>query len=166
MDLDNPIWTKLNGGYKIPYNAAEPLSRLANPGTIAEQGSIFKELWENLHHQGDVDLASYLAVPQLIRICISKKSFNWNFIGLCVVIENCRGREHNPELPEEYKNYYFDSLKEFEKYLVSSLKNIIDETAFTLSLAFIAKVNGHTKLSRVLEILDSDEIDELLEKYG
>ena len=78
MDLDNRSWTTLQGGYKIPHNASKPLKQLRDASRQEEFESIFAELWDNLHHQGDVGTASYLAVPQLVSICITKKSLNWN----------------------------------------------------------------------------------------
>ena len=126
---------------------------------------IFKELWDNLHHKGHVGLASYLAVPQLVSICITKKSLDHNFIGLCVLIENRRLEEHNPELPIEYQDHYFESLTQFEKYLLLNFKNITDQTALRLALALFATVNGQPGLGKAIELLDEDLIPEFLEQY-
>ncbi len=138
MDLDNRIWASLEGGYKIPYNASRPLRKLRDSAQKDQFEIIFSELWDNLHHQGDVGLASYLAIPQIISICVDKKSLDWNFIGLCVLIENCRIKEHNPELPREYQDIYFDSLSQFERYLLLNFKNIADRNALRLTLALFA----------------------------
>ena len=165
MDLDNRSWTTLQGGYKIPYNASKPLKQLRDASRQEEFESIFAELWDNLHHQGDVGTASYLAVPQLVSICITKKSLNWNFIGLCVLIENCRLKEGNPELPKEYQDYYFESLTQFERYLLLNFKSITDQTALRLTLALFATVNGQPSLGRAIEILDEDLLTEFLEQY-
>ena len=165
MDLDNRSWTTLQGGYKIPYNASKPLKQLRDASRQEEFASIFTELWDNLHHQGHVGMASYLAVPQLVSICITKKSLNWNFIGLCVLIENCRLKEGNPELPKEYQDYYFESLTQFERYLLLNFKSITDQTALRLTLALFATVNGQPSLGRAIEILDEDLLTEFLEQY-
>src|SRR5215471_17640211 len=124
MDLDDNLLKTLDGGYRIPYDISKPLRKLRNTEKFEDQQIIFDDLWENLHHQGDVGLGSYLAVPQLINICMSKKSLDWNFIGLCVVIENCRINNQNPELPAEYDVLYFGALMKFEKYLLLNFKNI------------------------------------------
>ena len=79
---------------------------------------MFSELWENLHHQGDVGLASYLSIYHIVSTCIDRQSFDWNYIGLCVVIEHYRLSEHNPKLPAEYEAEYFDALHKLEQYLV------------------------------------------------
>ena len=126
MDLDNIIWRKLQGGYKMVYDASRPLKKLKAANRQDEMNAIFDELWENLHHQGDVGTASYLAVPHLVEICIEKKSLDWNFIGLCVLIENSRLQEHNPELPDEFQDIYFEGLSRLENYLLLNFKNITD----------------------------------------
>jgi hypothetical protein len=165
MDLDSSAWKDLLGGYKTPYNAARPLKKLRDTTERAETVAIFKELWENLHHQGDVGLASYLAVPQLVRICIGKNSLDWNYIGLCVLIENCRLESHNPELPSEFEDPYLDALAEFEKYLLINFKNITDQTALRFTLALFATVNGQPRLGKSIEKLDEDLLVEFLDRF-
>ena len=165
MHQDNIIWAKLNGGYKIPYDASIPLNELRltdDPKLIKE---IFVQLWENLHHQGDVGDASYYSVPQLVDICIAKKSFDSNFVGLCVLIENCRLSESNPQLPKELEKNYFGSLKKFEQYLLTNLENISDETTFQLTLALFATINGHRKLGKAIQLLDEGVVEELLARF-
>jgi hypothetical protein len=165
MDLDNKIWQTLNGGYKIPYDVSTLIKILQSTNDNTKIVNIFAELWDNLHHQGDVGLASYLALPQLVAICIDKKSFDWNFVGLCVLIENCRQADHNPKLPEEFQNEYFDALKKFEQYLLKNFKSINDPTTLRLTLAFLATVNGQIKLGKAIENLDEDMVKDFLEQF-
>ena len=68
MKLTDKIWSEFEGGYKVPFDVSVPLRELEqtnDPETIQE---IWKILWDELHHQGDVGIASYLAVPQLVTI--------------------------------------------------------------------------------------------------
>lgn len=162
MELEDRTWGLLNGGYKIPYDASKPLRKLKGVISQKERQEVFNELWENLHHQGNVGLASYMALPHLIAICIENKSLDWNFIGLCVAIENCRVSGENPELPIQYDDVYFGSLTKFEKYLLVNLKNINDRTAFRLALALLATVNGQPRLGKAIEMLDEDAMDDFL----
>jgi len=165
MELENKNWGLLEGGYKIPYDVSKPIRKLKDTAGAKERQEIFDELWENLHHQGDVGVASYLAVPYLIDICIESKSLDWNFMGLCVTIENYRLNGENPELPIQYEDFYFSSLTKFEKYLSSNLKNINDRTAFRLALSLFATVNGQPGLGKAIEILDEDAVEEFLSQY-
>ena len=152
IDLDDRIWASLKGGYKIPYNASQPLKKLRDTNNPKETETLFKELWDNLHHQGDVGLASYLSVPQLVSICIDKNSLDWNFIGLCVLIENCRLNEKNPPIPEEYQEQYFESLTAFERYLLANFKNITSRNGVQRALALFATLNGQPELGRAIEL--------------
>jgi hypothetical protein len=165
MELADRAWGLLDGGYRIPYDASKPLRKLKEVTSQRERQELLDELWENLHHQGNVGLASYLAVPHLIDLCIESNSLDWNFIGLCLTIENCRINGKNPELPSQFDNLYFSSLTKFEKYLLVNLKNINDRTGFRLALSLLATVNGQPRLGRAIEILDEDVADELLSKY-
>jgi len=165
MDLDNTIWSKVEGGTKILYNPSRPLRKLKDTDNPDQIRAIFTELWDNLHHQGDVGTASYLAVPQLVAICIDNNSLDWNYIGLCVVIENCRLNDHNPELPEEVEGLYFDALQRFEKYLLVNFKNISDRTGLRLTLSLFATLNGLPGLGKAIEILDEDLVPEFLEEH-
>jgi hypothetical protein len=166
MKNNSARWAELEGGYKTPYDLSIPIMELEQSTSEKQIQSIFKDLWQNLHHQGDVGLASYCAVPELIDICIAKNSFDWNFIGLCIVIEHCRIAGNNPSLPEEFKNDYFDSLQRFESYLLKNFKEIHEENAIQLSLALFATLNGQIELGKTIVNLDKDIINELSEKYG
>ncbi len=165
MDLQDRAWGLLDGGYRIPYDASKPLKKLRGVQSQKERQELFDELWENLHHQGDVGVASYLAVPHLIDVCIESKSLDSNFIGLCVTIENCRLNGKNPELPDQYDDLYLSSLTKFEKYLSGNLKNINDRTAFRLTLSLLATVNGQPKLGKAIEILDEYAVDVFLSQH-
>ena len=165
MDLQDRAWGLLEGGYRIPYDASKPLKKLKGVLGQKERQEIFDELWENLHHQGDVGVASYLALPHLIDICIESKSLDWNFIGLCVTIENCRISKENPEIPRQYDDLYFGSLAKFEKYLLLNLKNINDRDALRLTLALLATVNGQPRLGKAIEILDEYAVDDFLSQH-
>ncbi|MEG0881483.1 MAG: hypothetical protein RSH52_09485, partial [Janthinobacterium sp.] len=62
LSLDDPLWTTLEGGYRMPYDVAKALK------AMQAGDDVWHELWEELHHQGDVGVASYAAVPQLVHL--------------------------------------------------------------------------------------------------
>jgi hypothetical protein len=65
LDLADPRWEKMSGGYKVPFDPRPLLKKLEKDQDSTETWS---ELWNELHHQGDVGEASFAAVPQLVRI--------------------------------------------------------------------------------------------------
>lgn len=165
MNLDDLIWSEVEGGYRILYNPSTVLKQLEFAKDAETSANCFHELWEELHHQGDVGLASYFSVPQLIRICIEKHSLDWNYVGLCVVIENCRRRGNNPKLPSDFDRSYLAALSDFADYLLMNFRNIKDHDTSRLALALFAIVSGQADLGKALELLDEGALAELLERY-
>lgn len=165
MTLDDPIWKDLEGGYRTEYDASVPLKRLENSITIEQTQEIFEELWDELHHQGDVGLASYLAVPQLIRIAKKKGLFEWNILGLCALIEQQRHLVNNPALPDQYKQYYTNGLSELRDYISATINKEANETTFRMACSALATCSGRIKLGKAIMELDEDVIDEFLEQF-
>lgn len=90
LNLDDPKWKELNGGYRTPYDASIALREL-------EAGEdAWDELWQELHHQGDVGEASYAAVPHLVRIAGAASEIDRNLFSLVATIEIERHRGGNP----------------------------------------------------------------------
>lgn len=161
MNLNSETWSTLAGGYHTPYNASVPLKQLQSSNDRGTIEKILTELWDNLHHQGDVGLASYLALPHLVTICMNKRSIDPNFIGLCTIIELCRHSKQNPELPDEYKEEYQRALNEFATYLHSNYNSIQDQVTLRLALSFLATAKGQWELGRAIMSLEEDTIKEL-----
>ena len=165
MTLDDNLWKTLQGGYKTDYDASIPLRKLEGTNNKGEIEKIFKELWNELHHQGDVGLASYLALPQLVRIAKSKGLFDWNVLGLCSVIEQQRNLGQNPALPQEYMDYYKGGLRELKEFVISKMNSEMDETLLLTALSTVATCNGQTKLGKAIINLEPDILDEFLERF-
>src|SRR6266478_1796311 len=97
LDLEDPAWSGLCGGYRIPYDPRPALRTLElGEGTEAA----WKELWQELYHQGDVGEASYAAVPHLVRIYRGSQSGGWNTYAIVALMELARRAEGNPPLPD------------------------------------------------------------------
>jgi len=93
LSLEDEKWKELQGGYRCRYDASVALRSL-------QSGiDVWGELWNELHHQGDVGLASYAAIPHLVQIAGGAALRDWNFYGLVATIEVERHRRENPALP-------------------------------------------------------------------
>lgn len=104
LALDDPRWQSYTGGYRVPYDASAPLRRLFVEGASPE---LWEELWQQLHHQGDVGPAAFAAVPWLLEYAARQKELEWHVFGLIAVIElerthYCRNRPMPPELADDY----------------------------------------------------------------
>lgn len=165
MNLEDPLWRELNGGYKIKYDASIALKKLEKADSVDIVDAVFNELWDELHHQGDVGLASYLALPQLVRIAYQKELYNADFLGICCVIEQQRQLGRNPVLPAQFHNYYIDGLKKLNDFVIQNIRRKQDETTFRIALSALALCAGYAKLSKAIGELEADILDEFLEQF-
>jgi hypothetical protein len=165
MTLDDIRWRELQGGYRIEYDASIPLRQLEAAKDEIEINKIYDELWNELHNQGDVGLASYLSLPQLVRIGKSKGRFDLNLFGLCCVIEQQRHLGQNPSLPKEYTDYYYNGLRELKQFVISNIAAEKDETILRMALAAFATCSGQVKLGKSIMELDNDVMDEFLKQF-
>lgn len=165
MKLDDPKWATLEGAYKTPFDASKLLSGLYNTNDKREIDSFFSELWDELHHQGDVGHASYFAVPILIQVCVYKKSLDWNYIGLILTIEICRHKDNNPILVKEFEEEYLASLVYFKTYLIENLNSIYDPHSFRLVLAYLAVMNNQIDLGSAIRNLEGDVLKAFVDTF-
>ena len=165
ITLDDPIWKTLEGGYKVLYDVSIALKKLEQATEPNEMEEVWKELWNELHHQGDVGIASYLAVPQLARIATDKSLYNCNLLGICSVIEQQRHLGNNPSLPQEYQEYYDDGLKLLQKFVINNIHQKTDDDTFRLALSTLAVCAGQIKLSKAIGELDGDIMQKFFEHF-
>lgn len=158
--LDDPIWQTLKGGYRIPYDASTPLKQMVAGRDIE---ACWTELWENLHHQGDVGEASYAAVPQLVEIFWSR-SRDWNLYALIAVIEMERHDHDNPPLPEWIVADYATALHRMAQMAATDLPSCERGPDLEAALGAVAVAKGD--IGRAQLILSSDDqIEEILRDY-
>lgn len=67
---------------------------------MQDGADVWEELWNELHHQGDIGIASYAAVPHIVRISAEVSNRDWNFYGLLATIEVEPHRKGNPAVPD------------------------------------------------------------------
>lgn len=123
LALSDPRWKTLHAGYRVPYDASVPLKALAHG---ADPAAIWDELWNELHHQGDVGEASYAAVPWLVDIGIERELADWNIFHLVNVIETCRAQSANPPLPEWMAGAYKHAWERLFGYGLDVLRQMDD----------------------------------------
>ncbi len=163
ISLDDKRWHGLEGGYRLKYDASIPLKKLeAKDGDVVR---IWSELWENLYHQGDVGLASYAAVPPLVRIAQSQEILDFNPVALIVSIELARGNELNPKLPDWLEEYYHQAIRNMARYVFENLDREWDEHLLKSALSLLAIVKGNRDLGKLIFEVDEGQESYALEKY-
>jgi hypothetical protein len=91
--LDDNRWDGLTGLYKSPF---DPRPLLAKLETESDTAMVWDELWEELHHQGDVGDASYASVPHIVRIYRQRGVVDWNTYAIVAIIDLARTKGNNP----------------------------------------------------------------------
>jgi hypothetical protein len=157
LTLSDPKWRLLAGGYKVPYDASVALSRL-------ERGDdVWDELWQELHHQGDVGEASYAAVPQLVRIVATLRR-DWNFYSLVSTIEIERHRKSNPPLPAWLAESYQAAWRQLLDLALGDARVARDAQTLRSILGTVALGSGDLKLGVLISYSDDSEISEILDQ--
>lgn len=158
LSLDDSRWAELRGGYGDLFDPRSLLLRL-------RQGEdVWDDLWENLHHQGDVGIASYAAVPHLIHIASSLSLRDWNLFSLVSTIEIERHRKSNPQLPDWLAEGYWQAWTRLLTLALSDLANHTDKTTTRSIIGAIAIAKGLLKLGALISYSDDSEISEVLEQ--
>jgi hypothetical protein len=121
---------------------------------------VWDELWQQLHHQGDVGEASYASVPHLVRICGSIRNRDWNVYALVSTIEVERHRKSNPPLPGWLGPDYEESLRKLLALGLSDLAHVADAATIQAILGAIALAKGALKLGAWITFADQSDIEE------
>lgn len=162
LKLDDSRWAGLEGGYGIPYDARPVLARLEVDTDLAP---VWEELWENLHHQGDVGEASYAVIPHLARIAASRNVRDWNLFALAGTIELERASHDNPGLPAWLEQSYESAWEQLFELARGELARADDSVTLRCLLATIAIAKGDHRRGKVLLDFDDEELDEILGEY-
>jgi hypothetical protein len=158
LELSDPRWKALRGGYKVSYDASAALSRM-------EKGEkVWDELWQELHHQGDLGEASYAAVPHIVRIAGASSDRDWNFYGLVSTIEVERHRKASPPLADWMVADYEAAWSRVLDLALADLRRVNDPTTLRSIVGAIALAKQHLKLGAWIALADESEIDEALEE--
>jgi hypothetical protein len=147
LSLDDPRWAQMKGGYRVAF---DPRPLFANLEAGNHDEEIWHTLWNELHHQGDVDEASYGSVPHLVRIYRQRSTVDWNTYAIVATIELARGERKNPELPTWLEDGYFEAIRDLAETGVKQLPGTQDQYALRGILSVVALQKGTRTYARVL----------------
>lgn len=120
---------------------------------------IWWEIWDTVHHQGDVWVSSYIAVPKIFEIYKQKGWLDYNLPGLLATIEICRQNDDNPELPDWLEKDYFQTLYQAVIYSAEKIAENWDRSLLTAFLQLAAAVKQNKEICELLEIASGSEYD-------
>jgi hypothetical protein len=158
MELSDPRWTSLDGGRRLPFDPRPALRRLEDGVDVS---GAWDELWEGLHHQGDVGEASYACVPHLVRIHEARGVPDWNTYALVATIDLARDRRHNPQVPSWLDAEYVSAINHLAELVLREFPRATDQAAVRSMLAVLAIWKSARTHGRALVELSEDELLEL-----
>ncbi len=135
MDFSDDRWSGLLGGYRLPYDPRPALKAIDE-----DQGAkaAWSELWEDLHHQGDVDVASYAVLPWIARLAAAGKAGGWNAFQLAFTIEQARADSRNPKMPKWLAAGYAEAWSVLCATALDVLREAEDPEVVSSALAVVA----------------------------
>jgi hypothetical protein len=161
LSLDDPRWTTLKGGYRTPFDP-RPLLKKLHYGDNDEP--TWRELWDELHHQGDVGESSYAAVPLIVQAGRNRNVLNWNFYAIVAIIELARTAPGNPEVPTWLAEDYYPAIQELSLIGNRQLAQATDADTVRSILSVIALAKGLRMHAKFLIEYSDDELREIESK--
>lgn len=158
ISLEDARWSSMTGGYKMPFDPRPLLKKLETDSDTAE---VWHELWEELHHQGDVGEASFAAVPFLVDAYRKRDDFDWNTCAIVAIIELARKRGRNPDVPGWIAEEYFQSIEKLAEIATTRVLRAETPEDVRAILGIIAIAKGLRNHGRFLVDYSEDELIEI-----
>jgi hypothetical protein len=161
MERDDIRWLELNGGYGTPYDPRAAIWQLVH----GDRKAAWEELWQELHHQGDVGEASYAAIPMIVEAHEAQGISDWNGYALAATIEEARNNSKNPALPNWLASDYEAAWRKLQMMALAALPTATTEELIDSIFAVLAFGKGRRALGR-MAMLTEDERKEILDDAG
>ena len=142
----------------MPFDPRPLIKRLE---TEVDTSQVWRELWDELHHQGDVGEASYAAVPLLVESYRKRRGPEWSTYVLVAIIELAREEGNNPEVPEWIADDYFRAIPSLAEIGISELPSTEDTYKIRAILSVIAISKGLRTHGKFLLNYSDEELMEI-----
>lgn len=155
-------WHNLTGGYRT---LLDPRPLLANLEAGRDTESTWRQLWGELHHQGNVGDASYAAVPLLVDIYRWQGIIDWNTYAMVATIELARTTGNNPDVPDWLNVDYFRAIRELAEIGAAEVVRAEEADVVRAILSVIAIAKGLRTHAKFLVDYTEDELLEIDSQY-
>ena len=135
-----------------------PRPLLAQLESEQTRETAWHELWEELHHQGDVGEASYASVQHLVRIHRKGGLDAWNTYAIVAIIELARGKGTNIEVPKWLEEDYLRAIRELAEIGTAEISRTEEPDAVRAILGVIAIAKGLRTHEKFLVGYSEDEM--------
>lgn len=158
ISLDDARWSHIAGGYRTPFDPRSLLNRLE---TEHDTTTVWRELWDELHHQGDVGEASFAAVPFLVKAYREKGVIDWNIYAIVAIIELARNEGGNPDVPSWLGKDYFQAIRDLAELGATEVLRTTSPEDVRAILSLIAIEKGLRLHGKFLVRYSDDELLEI-----
>jgi len=155
LDMEDLRWTELEGGYRMRFDPRPLISSLASGRDPAKT---WDQLWDELHHQGDVGEASYASVPWLIHLHRTAGAIDWNTYAIVAIIELARSKGLNPDVPAWLESDYFGAIRELAEIGATEILRADDPDTIRAMLSVLALERGLREHAKLLIGYSEDEV--------
>jgi hypothetical protein len=162
MNLDGPNFLELKNGYRDRYDL-RPLVKRFSEGDNTE--SCWEEVWNELHHQGDVDTASFAFLPFAVEI-YRNRSRGFDIYLYAATLQYGAGRGTNPVVPDWMSIEYGKALESLFEMAVLDLRSGLQPIMVRPVLAYLASYSGAPHVGDALMNMDTwDDYSEVLTEF-
>ena len=158
LSADDARWGLLNGGYGTRFDPRPVIERLR--GLDAQ--SAWAELWGELHHQGDLGDASYVAVVLLSELQRTSPLNLTHLFAFCSTVEVERRRVSNPPIPPWLEPEYRSALAALRELALTTLRQNRDREESRAALAIVALAGGDVQVGALIWHQSDDTLLEYL----
>jgi hypothetical protein len=148
LPLDDPRWASFRSGYRRVFDCRPLLQHLRDHGFSAR---IWDQIWDELHHQGDVGEASYAVLPYLVSHAAPLDQVDVELLVYAYVLEASRQNpdgQKNPEVPPELRDGYAQALAALPSMMIGKTAQDWSEDHVKYFAALVAVTRGHLTLAR------------------
>lgn len=154
---DAEQWSHLTDASGQTYDPRPALAAIAD--SDADAG--YDELWQRLHHQGDLGTAAYAAVPELVRCLCGALRPDWRAYALVATIEERRQSGGNPAIPPWLSEQYHAAVQSVVDTALGHLRLATGDETVRSIIAVLAHAKGQHTIGAIA-LWTEDERQEVL----
>jgi hypothetical protein len=130
--------------------------------SLETDSKVWWNIWDLLHHQGDVFGISYFSVPEIFKLYKEKNWLDANLPALLATIENCRQDEKNPKVPEWLEKEYFETLEKAIIYCANKNSENWDRELLANFLMLTCAVKKSQGLYYLIDLATDEENEKFI----
>ena len=166
VPLNSQRWHEFKHAYGDAADVPRLLEQLQSlPPNDKPEAEPYFSLWSSLCHQGDVNTASYAAIPHVVAaIRDAPERAPWTLFLMVACIEVSRTSGRGPTIPGDLTEAYNSALCEVPLLVGRAAAGKWDHWYCGAALAAIAAAKGFPSLAEALLELDPGSVQDLLKR--